>query len=269
MKQLMRYKIISGRVEEKRDVMMNVSGRKERRRTRRKGSSTVSQLKRNEDEAEKRLARVINCNFGAGDLWLILKYSDERLPESREAAELVAKNFLRRARREYRKETGRALRYIVVTSDTNPKTGEKVRLHHHLVMDRLAWEVICKHWPMEEMSYIIMDGRGDYTGIARYMLQNADKQSGKRAWNPSQGLKQPIFTMPEPVKTSGSFRVPKGAEIRENRSTQDKESGFSAAYIRYVLPREKKNGRKDFPDTTTGERVGTRSSKGGGKKGSS
>ena len=62
MKQLMRYKIISGRVVEKRDVLMEVT-RTRKPRGGRRGKSTIKQVERNERESVLALARFLNCNY--------------------------------------------------------------------------------------------------------------------------------------------------------------------------------------------------------------
>lgn len=238
MKQLMEYKIISGRVHETRRVLMPCrSGAQlpKRRGVRVKGKSSLSKILANEQEAVKRLARIINCNFGPGDLWLTLKYDDDRLPEYRAAAELCVTNLLRRVKRWYKKETGDALRYVLVTSDNSPRSGEKARLHHHLVMDRVAWEYIIRQWPADQISYSLLDARRDYTGIARYMVGNAPKGDNKHRWSCSTGLAKPVYTEPVPVDSVDGIKIPKGANIRENITLQDEETGVRSAYCRYIV----------------------------------
>lgn len=246
MKALMRYKIVSGRVVEKRDVLMDVSldptSRRPRPRGKRRGKSAASQVERNLREAVKRLARVLNCNFQGGDLFLSLKYSDERLPATKEEAKREVRNFVRRIARAYRAATGKKLRWALVTADRSSKTGKPVRLHHHVVMDAVDWALIAKHWPADQFSYRRLDGGGDYTAIARYMVMNAG-YAGKskadfgptRTWSTSQGLEKPVYTAPEPVKGAGRFQVPKDARVVEREVREDEESGFHAAYIRYVM----------------------------------
>lgn len=272
MKALMRYKIISGRVVEKRDVLMDVSldptSRRPRARGKRRGRSAASQIERNMREAVKRLARTLNCNFQGGDLFLSLKYADERLPAGKEEARRDARNFIRRIARAYRKATGKKLRWALVTADRSSKTGKPVRLHHHVVMDAVDWDLIARHWPSDQFSYRRLDGSGDYTAIARYMIVNAGyaghgqgdghrQRDGSccpagqknrpsvcaRTWSTSQGLDKPVFTAPEPVKGAGRFQVPKDARIVEREVREDEESGFHAAYIRYVMP-SKGNGTR-------------------------
>lgn len=269
MKALMRYKIISGRAVEKRDVLMDVSldptTRRPRPRGKRRGRSAAAQIERNFQEAIKRLARALNCNFQGGDLFLSLKYDDARLPASKAEAKREARNFIRRIARAYAKATGNKLRWALVTADRSSKTGEPVRLHHHVVMDAVAWELIAAHWPADQFSYRRLDGSGDYTGVARYMLLNSGYERGRRNWSTSQGLEKPVFTAPEPVKGLGSFQVPKGARIVEREVREDADSGFRAAYIRYVLPgdgippADGKRGR-DFSDTARRAGAGATSS---------
>lgn len=240
MKQLMRYQIISGRTVEKRDVLMDISPstRKEGRRGKYTGKQKAAQVERNMNEASKRLARILNCNFEAGDLFLTLKYSDALLPSSTEEAKRNQKNFLRRMARAYRRLTGKKLKWVAVTADRSSKTGLPVRLHHHFVMDRVAYELVIKHWPKDYVNVRHLDGSGDYTGVAIYMIRNAGYQRGCQTWSSSNGLDKPIFTPPVPVKECGNFRVPKTATVTEREIHENKEDGFSAGYIRYVLPEE-------------------------------
>lgn len=242
MKVLMRYKITSGRVVEKRDVLMDVTldpteRRPRPRRGKYQGRQLAAQVERNLAEAIRRLARSINCNFGPGDLFMSLKYNNDRLPATREEAERIAGNFVRRLQRAYQKAMGKKLRWVLVTADRSSKTGEPVRLHHHLVIPAMDWEILARHWPDDQMTVRYLDGRGDYTGIARYMVQNAGYRRGHRTWRTSQGLDKPVYSAPEPVHSgAGSFRIPRQAVVMERQETRDEQSGFAAAYVRYVAP---------------------------------
>lgn len=175
MKKLMRYRITAGRAVEVRDVLMEARGGTPRGA--RRGKSSAKQLKRNEDEAVLILARQLNANCKGGDLFLTLKYSDSRLPATREEAKRIARNFMRRLARAYRKTTGKKLKWWLVTASVSTKTGQPVRLHHHVVTDAMDWELIAQHWPPE-------------------------------------------------------------ARVVEREIREDGETGFSAAYIRWVMPLE-------------------------------
>lgn len=249
MKTLMRYKITSGRVVEKRDVLIDVSldptTRKKRPRGKRTGRTLAAQIERNFNEAVKRLARILNCNYQGGDLFLTLKYSDGRLPASKEEAKRLAKNFVQRIARAYKAATGEKLRWVLVTADKSSRTGEPVRLHHHLVIPAVAWELVAKHWPDDQFSYRRLDNSGDYTAVAVYMIRNAGYERGERTWSTSQGLEKPVFSRPEPVSQPGSFKPPKEARIVERVIREDADSGFSAAYIRYIMPAGQKDSDRE------------------------
>lgn len=239
------YKIISGSVTELRRRRMDLTRRDigKRRGVRCRGNSTLKKMEQNERDAVLRLARVINCNFGVGDLWLTLRYSENRLPEDREAAKKDAQRFLRRCRDEMKKR-GETLRFVITTSDTDSETGETVRLHHHIVMSAESWETVKKFWPEEEITYRRLDGRRDYTGIARYMIKNAPRGEDQKKWSSSRGMKKPTFTEPVVIRERDSISIPAGAVVRERREWIDEESGARSVYIRFVKPaemRRKKN----------------------------
>lgn len=239
MKIIMEYHIISGKVIETRRCMLSsrqavTVGKKRAPRT--AGNSSKRKINANEREAVKRLARIIHCNFVPGDLWLTLKYSDGRLPADIKEADKIIGKFLRNVRAAYRKETGKKLRYILCTSETSTKTGNKARLHHHLIMDRMAYEIICRYWPQEEISYSLIDGRGDHTALAKYIVQNFGGEVGRKRWSCSRGLEKPIYTEPVPVESIEGIKAPAGADIRENVLIIDEDCGTQAAYMRAVLP---------------------------------
>ncbi len=240
MVRLVEYRIISGPVIEIRRCRMAVGAQPGRRRAPRKaGASSLKKIMQNEKAAVQRLARIINANFGAGDLWLTLKYSDARLPVTKEEAKKEVSKFIRNLGRTYKKATGRKLRYICCTSDTSSKTGDRVRLHHHLVMDRAAYELLCRYWPQEEISYTILDGRKDHTDLARYIVKNASKTADEKKWSCSRGLDKPIYTEPIPVSDC-EIKTPKGAEVREKNVYIDEDYGASSAYLRAVMPERPK-----------------------------
>lgn len=236
MVRLVEYRIISGPVIEIRRCRMAVGAQLGRRRAPRKaGASSLKKIMQNEKAAVQRLARIINANFGAGDLWLTLKYSDARLPSTKEEAKKEASKFIRNLGRAYKKATGKKLRYICCTSDTSSKTGDRVRMHHHLVMDRAAYELLCRYWPQEEISYTILDGRKDHTDLARYIVKNASKTADEKKWSCSHGLDKPIYTEPVPVSDC-EIKTPKDAEVREKNVYIDEDYGASSAYLRAVMP---------------------------------
>lgn len=234
----MEYKIISGRTVEVRRVMMSVrqgDDQPRRRGMRVRGKTSLRKILANEREAVKNLARLINCNFAAGDMWLTLTYPEDYLPESPEAADREFSKVLRKLRDLVKKETGKNPLYISSPPcDTNPKTGERTRLHYHLVMPAVAYEQVIKLWPREDVTYRRLDGRGDYTGIARYICGQTGRVTGKKRWRSSRGLKKPVYTEPVPVRRSERVYIPRNASLKEKSDLLDSETGMSSLYVRYT-----------------------------------
>ena len=252
MKKLMEYKIISGRTEEIRRVMMDRGRQQFRRGTKVRKRSSLRKILQNEREAGKNLARLLNCNFDKGDLWVTLTYPTE--PESWEEAEDNLRRFIRKLKREYERKTGKKLRYVF-SHGKKGKDGMPTRMHHHLVLPAMDYEIITQLWPADDVTYRKLDGRGDYTGVARYMIQNAGHDiPGAQKYHPSRGLKKPVYTEPVPVfKTSERIRVPREAKVQERAEWQDMETGMFGAYVRYTRPRR---GNDTSSDSTSSARRG-------------
>lgn len=237
----MEYKIISGRTTEIRRVMLDARrgyNSHVRRGTRVKGKTSLRKILANERESVKNLARVLNCNFGQGDMWITLTFSDDRLPSDRKEAQKLLAAFLRKCRSAYRKAAGKTMRYVVTIGEISTETGEKVRMHFHIVMDPLAYEAVAALWPAEDVTYRRLDGRGDYTGIARYMCQNAAHETGQKRWSTSKGLKKPVYTEPVPVQSRERIRIPRNVSLKAREEFDDQETGMVSAYVRYTRPQK-------------------------------
>lgn len=235
------YHIVSGRTVETRQCWLSgrPGERKKRRRSpRRAGSSSEKKIRRNESEAVKRLARLINCNFSRGDIHIVRKYADSNLPDSLAEAEAEFEKLIVKLRRIYRKETGKSLKYIWTASDRDPRTGAKVRIHIHAVMNAVAYDLLMGLLDTkDELEYSYLDNRGDHTALAVYMIGNGKSdQANKKKWRSSRGLEKPIYTEPEIIEEIHEIPAPAGAEIRENLLLKDEETGIASAYLRYVLP---------------------------------
>ena len=68
-----------------------------RPRSSRRGKSSPRKQDQNDRDAAKRLARILNCNFRAGDALVTLTYAAET---ERAEGEKKVKNFLRRLKRQ-------------------------------------------------------------------------------------------------------------------------------------------------------------------------
>lgn len=239
----------SGRVIEKSKFFV---GDNVKPRSKRKHVSSVTKKNQNDRDAIKRLARTFNCNFGYGDYWLTVKYSPahmERLLSAVEdrndlnaifrAAVKERGLFLRRVARELKK-AGIEFKYIAATSDVDGKTGEAVRVHHHIIVNAEAIEAVRKHWPAEELRIDPLRDQDDYTPLATYILKQCRRQPEAKRFSPSRNLKKPIITE-EIVSLNTELAVPRGAVIVHRDEFDIERAGTQ--YIRYIDTKAKKKGR--------------------------
>lgn len=215
----------------------------------RKIKSDLKKIKQNEASAVKRLARVINANFSHGDILLGLDYSpegyervcaragvspDDTEPESLEAIYMAADqeltNALRRVKRELEK-TGIELRYVAVTSDLNGKTGECVRVHHHLIINAEALHAFMAKWNLGSVSYSTLRRQADYTDIAVYLIKQVRYLPDAKKYKSSRNLVR-VVPVDRVAKNGSQLRAPKNAVLVH---AGEYKPGYPQ-YIRYILP---------------------------------
>lgn len=180
------------------------------------------------DSAERQIARLLNENFTEKkDLHVVLEYTPEEIAVIRKRAESIEAeseidrlyiaaqqnfvNFVRRVQRELKK-TGTEFSYVEVTADIDGKTGEAVRIHHHLICNAEAKEAVKKKWRgyvLERELYAI---HGDFTPLAEYLVRQTRSIEGTQRYVPSRNLRQPYHTEPKLVSRYGEseMHVPKG-----------------------------------------------------------
>lgn len=184
----------------------------------------------NEQSAERRAARIIHANFGYGDYLLTLDYSDlglaklaarakltggedegEWMNAIRLSAEQELRNLLRRARRAA-EQAGVEIRLFAVTSDMDGKTGEVARIHHHLVVNREAAELIHSKWGIGGAELTPLERQKEYTGLATYLMAQVRRIGNEKKYISSRNLKRPI-PKDRTALSGAELRLPKGAEM--------------------------------------------------------
>lgn len=215
----------------------------------RKIKSDLKKIKQNEASAVKRLARVINANFSHGDILLGLDYSPEGYervctragatsdasePESLEAIYMAAEqeltNALRRVKRELEK-SNIELRYVAVTSDLNGKTGECVRVHHHLVINGEALFAFLTKWNLGNVEYSTLRRQADYTDIAVYLIKQVRYLPDAKKYKSSRNLVR-VVPSDRVARNGSQLRAPRGAVLLH---AGEYKPGYPQ-YIRYILP---------------------------------
>ena len=157
----------------------------------------------------------------------------QRMDAVRNAAEKMLVNCIRRVKRELEKD-GIELKYVTVTADVDGKTGEAVRVHHHLVINREARDAFVRKWQDKGLGGVAwspLEKQDDYLEIAKYILAQARKtREGENKYTSSRNLVRP--RPKDRVATSSSeVRVPKGCRLLHR---QEFKPG-KAQYIRYRI----------------------------------
>lgn len=226
-------------------------------RSQRRIKSDIRKQKANEANCERSFARLIHCNFRNGiDQLVGLDYSPEGyekmlsgrvknldkfsgMDQIMALAQHQAELFLRRVGRECKKQ-GIPFRYLMVTSDMDGKTGEAVRVHHHMIVNAEALEICKEKWTMGGVDYEALLKREDQTDLAEYLMKQVRRLPDAKKYTPSRNL---IRSQPKDrIAINGSeLRLPKGATLLYRSPYKP----GMAQYIRYVLPGVKPGGREN------------------------
>lgn len=201
----------------------------------------------NERNARRKLERLVNANFAAGDLIVTCEYGHGREPEDEKQAQRDIAAYLRRIAYMRKKRGLPVMRYIYVTEKTSSKKYG-VRYHHHVIMSggitqadaQEAWRK--KHAGICNAK-IAQPTEKHLSGFARYMTlnktgrtleadgKNPQQRAMRRRWNPSKNLVDPLETVADK-----KISVRKAGRIAEAISdfAQAKET-FAKLYPDYEL----------------------------------
>lgn len=211
----------------------------------RRMSSDIKQQERNEANAEKRVARLLNENFWHKDIWLTLNYdeagmkkllagldpdSDTFEDELFQAAHHQVRLWRDRVSRAC-KAAGIEFKYIITTSDMDGETGEYARVHHHIVVNGEALEIALGKWTLGGTHHKNLYDEMDRTALAVYMLRQVRRLPDEKKYIPSRNL-----VIPQPkdrlAKNAAELKVPKGGQLLYRAEYKP----GAPQYIRYILP---------------------------------
>lgn len=183
-----------------------------RRELARSEAHREAQRRLDEKNARKRLERLVNANFGAGDVIFTAEYPPGRQPPDARAAARDMRNFVRRLRCARGKRGLPPLRYVYTTEETrSDKYG--TRYHHHAILsgDGMTREEVEAVWLERHGGFCntrrAQPQRDHLSGIAHYMAmdktgrereKNArgpQRRAGARRWAASRGLQKPAETV--------------------------------------------------------------------------
>ena len=151
-----------------------------------------------------RLERLVNANFGAGDIMLTCEYPTGRQPGSDEQAKRDIRNMMNRVKRLRNRRGLPAPKYIYITERTE-SAAYGVRWHHHVILsgDGLTREEIEEKWTKRHGGFCntrrAQPTERHLSGFARYLTISKLEREGKnpqqkavgRSWGSSIGLKEP------------------------------------------------------------------------------
>lgn len=259
----------SGRAVELSSVWVGANTRP--RKNRRKGSTSAQKQDENERDCVKRLARIFNCNYAHGDLLLTPKYDaagwarlEQWAGEHREENESWEDALIRAAEREGRlylerikrmlEAKGVECRYVLFTSDMDGETGEAVRVHHHLVIQRVGFEAAAEKWGLGTVDYQILRDQDDYTPLAEYLCRQVRRRPNAKKWSCSRNMKKPVVST-RWAKPGEELR-PDAKAILVDRNQWELGKPQYIRFIQRPLP-----GAREFSDPT--RRAGTRATSSG------
>lgn len=236
-----------------------VPGKKPDRLTQR-AKQAIKKQEKNAQNAVRTMARLLNENFRAGDLLFGLDYDEvalrkmegsgqgggEEINRLRQAARKELQRAIKRIRYHAGKQ-GIPLKYIAITSDLNGKTGEQVRVHHHLVVNAEAKALFEKNWKAGGVNFRKLSAQPDYTSIAVYLLAQVRPENNEKKYTTSRDT----LVRPEPkdriARNESVIRAPKGAVLLDS----GKNIPGQCQYIRYVLPEQARRAELELKNGCT------------------
>lgn len=234
----------------------------------RRQKNAVKKQEQNEYSSQKALARLINANFHAGDLFLGLDYSDEGLEKILswgrehgmpidsekeeekqnaiwESAAHALDNALRRVKRWLEKQEIE-LKAIYCTSDMDGKTGEPKRVHHHLIVNAGVQDAFLSAWEKYGLGNVswtpLWENQIDRTPIAEYIIQQVRRIPDAKKFRSTRNLIRPVATN-RIVNTDNELMIPRGGklifrqEYQSGKADQQEICHYQPQYIRYITPK--------------------------------
>lgn len=225
--------IISGLVLEIEKIQNNRVHSKKTKRTKRTSHTPEAMARNNERQAAKKLARLINCNFEAGDAIVTLTYRPDERPDNPQQTKKNISNFLRRLK-ELCKKMGIELIYIGVSNFDCRGVP-----HHHLLLkaNLITSADIEALWGLGIVRFTKLANRdnGDYTKVAYYFLKHTNqvyndpkRRVHAKRFISSRNLQKPIVTKKivkadswhaEPIAPKGYWLITDSIRNRVNNIT--------------------------------------------------
>ena len=142
------------------------SGKHWKKRGKRKAITPEAVAKNNLRLAIKKVWLLLAMNFDHTCSHMTLTYAGDA--PTKEQAKKEFEKFIRRIRREFRKQ-GEELKALYVTEYENH------RIHHHIVINTTDQQMVDRIWGKGFVHATVMDDSGDYHDLAEYLVKETEK----------------------------------------------------------------------------------------------
>lgn len=142
------------------------SGNHGKKRGARRSITPEAVEKNNLRVAVKKVWMLLAANFDSTGAHMTLTYAGD--PPEKDGARKEFEKFMRRLRREFRKN-GEDLKALYVTEYENK------RIHHHIVLNSCDVEMVSKIWQKGFVHCTRLDVSGDYHDLAEYLVKETEK----------------------------------------------------------------------------------------------
>lgn len=153
------------------------------------------------------LGRLVNANYTANDFTLVLTYDDEsyaKLSSNRaeydskhdyikKSAEQELKKYIKRCEYHCSKQ-GITLRAIYATSDVDANTCNNVRVHHHVIVNNEAVEIMIRQWTHGLVKCKSLIDGADHTSLAAYIIHQSTAHNSAHAYGRTRNLVKPTVS---------------------------------------------------------------------------
>ncbi len=176
-------------------------------------ASSETQQRLNNKNAVRKLARLINCNFGKKDILVTVEYQDWNRPDTLEQVQKDIRDYIRRLRYYYRKNS-KVLKYIIVFEAGELRGNYHVHIFLSGGVDRdkieSLWGRGCANCKRLQPDY--------YQGLDRVAGYVSKSPLGSKRWIPSKNLDKPK----ERVKTISRRKAEEFLDALQDKVTAHK-----------------------------------------------
>lgn len=180
--------------------------------------------------AQRRLRRMINANFGAGDILITNTYAPGQEPQDEREAQRNMQNYIRRIKTLRARKGLPAVKYVYVTEVTHSE-ARGTRYHHHMIIsggiDRETLESMWRGG--HSNSRTARPDRDWLGGFAHYMTKTKETQekATHRGWNCSKNLTRPQATHADhKVSIRKAQRIARQMEDESRRILEIQNPGY-------------------------------------------